>query len=206
MKRESLVIGGGVLAAIGASLCCIGPLLFVALGIGAFGMAAAFESARPYLLGAAVLALTFGFYRTYFRRESCAPGEVCATKPINRSSRAALWVASVAVLAFALAPYYVGYIAAAIVRSRPPVTVPAVAPTANSQSFSSLETITVEVEGMDCSSCEMPIKAALERTPGVRAAIVSYERGNARVEYDSNQTDVNQIRSAIDSTGFKSKR
>ncbi len=206
MKRESLVIGGGVLAAIGASLCCIGPLLFVALGIGAFGMAAAFESARPYLLGAAVLALTFGFYRTYFRRESCAPGEVCATKPINRASRAALWVASVAVLAFALAPYYVGYIAAAIVRSRPPVTVPAVAPTANSQSFSSLETITVEVEGMDCSSCEMPIKAALERTPGVRAAIVSYERGNARVEYDSNQTDVNQIRSAIDSTGFKSKR
>ena len=121
-------------------------------------------------------------------------------------SRAALWVASVAVLAFALAPYYVGYIAAAIVRSRPPVTVPAVAPTANSQSFSSLETITVEVEGMDCSSYEMPIKAALERTPGVRAAIVSYERGNARVEYDSNQTDVNQIRSAIDSTGFKSKR
>ena len=206
MKRESLVIGGGVLAAIGASLCCIGPLLFVALGIGAFGAASVFESARPYLLGAAVLALTFGFYRTYFRRESCAPGEVCATKPINRSSRAALWVASVAVLAFALASYYVGYIAAAIVRSRPPVTVPAVAPTANSQSFSSLETITVEVEGMDCSSCEMPIKAALERTPGVRAAIVSYERGNARVEYDSNQTDVNQIRSAIDSTGFKSKR
>jgi len=206
VKRESLVIGGGVLAAIGASLCCIGPLLFVALGIGAFGAASVFESARPYLLGAAVLALAFGFYRTYFRRESCAPGEVCATKPINRASRAALWVASVAVLAFALAPYYVGYIAAAIVRSRPPVTVPAVAPTANSQSFSSLETITVEVEGMDCSSCEMPIKAALERTPGVRAAIVSYERGNARVEYDSNQTDVNQIRSAIDSTGFKSKR
>ena len=206
MKRESLVIGGGVLAAIGASLCCIGPLLFVALGIGAFGAASVFESARPYLLGAAVLALAFGFYRTYFRRESCAPGEVCATKPINRASRAALWVVSVAVLVFALAPYYVGYIAAAIVRSRPPVTVPAVAPTANSQSFSSLETITVEVEGMDCSSCEMPIKAALERTPGVRAAIVSYERGNARVEYDSNQTDVNQIRSAIDSTGFKSKR
>jgi len=206
VKRESLVIGGGVLAAIGASLCCIGPLLFVALGIGAFGAASVFESARPYLLGAAVLALAFGFYRTYFRRESCAPGEVCATKPINRASRAALWVASVAVLAFALASYYVGYIAAAIVRSRPPVTVPAVAPTANSQSFSSLETITVEVEGMDCSSCEMPIKAALERTPGVRAAIVSYERGNARVEYDSNQTDVNQIRSAIDSTGFKSKR
>jgi len=206
VKRESLVIGGGVLAAIGASLCCIGPLLFVALGIGAFGAASVFESARPYLLGAAVLALAFGFYRTYFRRESRAPGEVCATKPINRASRAALWVASVAVLAFALASYYVGYIAAAIVRSRPPVTVPAVAPTANSQSFSSLETITVEVEGMDCSSCEMPIKAALERTPGVRAAIVSYERGNARVEYDSNQTDVNQIRSAIDSTGFKSKR
>ena len=205
MKRENLVTSGAIVAAFGASLCCIGPLLFVTFGVGAIGAAAAFESARPYLLGASVLALAFGFYRTYFRREACAAGEACATKPVSHMSRAVLWVASVAVLAFALSPYYVGYIAASIVRSKP-VTTPAIVKAAGDQRSTSLETVTVEVEGMDCSSCEMPIKAALERMAGVRGADVSYERGNARVEYDPKQTDVKEIKRAIDSTGYKSKR
>ena len=75
MKKENVAIGGAVLTALGASLCCVGPLLALAFGVGAFGAAAVFVSARPYLLAAAVLALAFGFYRIYFRREACAPGE-----------------------------------------------------------------------------------------------------------------------------------
>ncbi len=51
----------------------------------------------------------------------------------------------------------------------------------------------------------MPIKAAIELTPGVRSADVSYERGEARVEYDAKQTDVDQIKRAINSTGYRSK-
>lgn len=106
MKEERLAIGGAVFAAFAASLCCIAPLLFVVFGLGAFRAAAAFETARPFLLGAAALLLAFGFYRAYFRREEdCAPGEACATKTINRVSRVGLWLASLAAIAFALAPY-----------------------------------------------------------------------------------------------------
>jgi len=209
MKEEKLAMGGAVIAALAASLCCIGPLLFVGLGLGAFGAAAAFESARPYLLGATVLLLAFGFYRAYFRREAaCSPGEACATKPVSRASRAGLWIASVAVLAFALSPYYIGYIAVAFVRSQPPVTQtsPAAVPAPEGGAAqAAMESVTVQVEGMDCSSCEMPIRAALERTAGVRSADVSYQRGNAQVQYDPRQTDISQIRRAIDSTGYKAK-
>ncbi len=208
MREERLAIGGAIITAFVASLCCIGPLLFVVLGLGAFGAAAAFETARPYLLGLAVLILAFGFYRAYFRRaEACAPGEACATKPVNKASRVGLWIASIAVLAFALSPYYVGYISAAIIRRQPPVAAtPSVAPAAdNSVSQSNLQTVTVQVEGMDCVSCEMPIKAALERVPGVRSSDVSYKRGDARVEFDPKQTSVEQIKRAISSTGYKAK-
>jgi len=203
MKEEALMTGGAVVAAGAASLCCVGPVLFAALGLGAFGAAAVFESMRPYLLGGAVLLLAFGFYSVYFRRQTvCEPGEACATKPLKRAGRAGLWIASVAVLAFALAPYYVGNIAAALARSQPPMTT---APDAAPAAEVDLETVTVRVEGMDCTSCEMPIKAALERVPGVHSADVSYKRGDVRVEYDTRQTDVNQIRRAIDSTGYKAK-
>ncbi len=81
---EKMFLGGAIVAAIAASLCCILPVLAVAFGLGAFGMATIFESLRPYLLVVVVLALAFGFYQTYVRREKCGEGEMCATKPIGR--------------------------------------------------------------------------------------------------------------------------
>jgi len=202
MKKENIVLGGGMAAALAASLCCIGPVLFALLGLGAFGASSVFLSLRPYLLPVAVLALAFGFYRAYFRREACALGEACTTTPMSRISRVVLWVAAAGVLAFALSPYYVGYIAAAFTRSAQPA--PTAAPAISTQT-STLETVTIEVTGMDCQSCEVPIKAALTNTQGVRSSDVNFERGNARVQYDPHQTDVNQIRRAIDSTGYKTR-
>jgi mercuric ion transport protein len=109
MKEKSLTIGGALIAVIAASLCCVGPVLFALLGHGAFGAASLFEAARPYLPGGALLLLSVGFYWTYFRREpACRPGEACAKRPVNRLGQAGLWITSVAVLAFALAPYTSG--------------------------------------------------------------------------------------------------
>ncbi|MBL8170131.1 MAG: cation transporter [Acidobacteria bacterium] len=198
MKSEKLALGGAMAAAFGAALCCIGPVLFALLGLGAFSAASVFQSLRPYLLAVAVLALAFGFYRVYFRREECAPGAACATKPVSKVNRAALWVALFVVTAFALSPYYIGYIATAVARQQQ------TAPGASAQS-GLLETVTVAVEGMTCESCEVPIKAALDKTPGVRSAEVSFKQGTARIQYDPAQTNLDKIKSAVNSTGYKAK-
>lgn len=207
MKEKSLAVGGAVIAAIAASLCCIGPVLFAVLGLGAFGAASVFEAARPYLLSGAVLLLAIGFYWTYFRRgTACAPGEACATKPVSRIGRLGLWIASVAVLAFALAPYYIGHIASALSRRQPPAATWAAIPSDRSAtSQSNLETVVLAVDGMDCAACEIPIRDALAHTAGVRSTDVSYKRGDAHVEYDPKKTSVDDIRRAIDSTGYKAK-
>lgn len=213
MKEERLAIGGAVLAAIGTSLCCFGPLLFVVLGLGAFGAAAAFETARPYLLSAAVLLLGFGFYRVYFRRQpTCGPGEVCEAKPVSRASRIGLWIGTIAVLAFALSPYYAGHLASVIARRQQAArTTPATSQTLEipNQNVGSqaavIETVTVKVEGMTCTACEVPIRDALSRSEGVVSADVSHERGDARVKYDPTKTNVDQIKRAINSTGYKAK-
>ncbi len=202
--KDKVALGGSVAAAIAASLCCIGPLLAVLLGVGTFSAAAVFAVIRPYLLGVAGLLLAIGFYRAYFRRQECAPGETCATKPINRASRAGLWIVSALVLAFALSPYYLGYITARITQARQPApTMPATLAITDGSSQAGLEKITVRVEGMTCTSCEDHIREALKQPPGVRAIEVSYKRGDARIEYDPKQIKPEQIRRAIDATGYK---
>ena len=199
MRSERLAVGGAVTAALAASVCCIGPLLFVLLGLGAFGAAAAFDAARPYLLGAAVLFLAFGFYRTYFRRAAtCAPGEACAVKPVNRAGRAGLWIAAVAVLAFALSPYYAGALARRVTTRQ---VTPEAAPAASAPQPATARA-NFKVRGMTCAGCETTIKLALEKTPGVRNSEVSYDRGEAVVEYDPAVTTPEKLREAISQTGY----
>lgn len=220
MIKERSLVGGAVVAAFLASLCCIGPLLFVLLGVSAFGAASYFEKARPFLMGGSVLLLALAFYWVYFRRReaTCAPGEACSTRAVSRASRIGLWVASLAVLAFAALPYFAGPLAAKIGEKKPASEQAAqteqdaccVARTPGSTAAplkptAGMETATFKVEGMTCVSCETTIKLALERTPGVRRAEVSYDRSEAVVEYDPHKTTPAALRDAINSTGYTVK-
>lgn len=207
MKEEKIITGGAVVAAIAASLCCVGPLLFALLGLGAFGAASVFESGRPYLLAFAVLAVSFGFYRSYFQKESCAPGEACATKPANRFNRIFLWAASFAVLTFALSPYFAGAIATSLSKTSVTAEQPKVpaeqvqnaAPVAQEDT-----TTTLKIKGMTCAGCETTIQLVLEKVPGVRSASASYERSEAVVKYDPSAVTPGQLAQAVnEQTDYK---
>lgn len=67
MRRTLLAGTGGVVAAFLGSLCCVGPLAFVALGVGA-GLASTFEPLRPIFGVLMVAMLGLGFYTVYGRR------------------------------------------------------------------------------------------------------------------------------------------
>jgi mercuric ion transport protein len=85
---------GGIAAAFLAALCCVGPLLFVAFGVGA-GLAGTFEPLRPLFGGVMVAAFALGFYTVYgskSTRPAVAAG-TCAA-PLSRTrDRLILWVA-----------------------------------------------------------------------------------------------------------------
>ncbi len=65
------------------------------------------------------------------------------------------------------------------------------------------ERVVVAIEGMHCGGCASGIKAMLKRTPGVVSAEVSYEAGEANVEYDSTNTSREKIVEAITNMGYK---
>ncbi len=109
MERTTLLSNfGAVGAGLASALCCVGPILYVSLGVGA-GLASTFEPLRPWFLGGAALFLGLGFYGAYVHPpRSCEEGGVCETETEARRKRtrqrAMLWASTGLVLLFATFP------------------------------------------------------------------------------------------------------
>lgn len=98
----------GLAAAIGASSCCVLPLVLFALGVsGAWiGNVTVLAPYQPYFVVAAVAFLGVGFFRVYRRpRTACAEGETCARPGSTRLVKIALWAATVLVAIAVAFPY-----------------------------------------------------------------------------------------------------
>jgi mercuric ion transport protein len=109
---ESSSIAAGVVAALGASSCCVLPFVLVALGLsGAWiSQLRALESFFPAFLLAALVAFGFAFYRLYLKPAACAPDAACASPGVRRRQRVAFWVTLVISHALVLSPYYAPYL------------------------------------------------------------------------------------------------
>lgn len=96
------------LAAIGASLCCIGPLVLVSLGItGAWmGSLTALEPYRPVFVVITLVFLFMAFRKLYIVPRKCAPGDSCAIPSTLHNQRIIFWVVTVLVIALITFPYY----------------------------------------------------------------------------------------------------
>jgi mercuric ion transport protein len=106
-KRGLLFSLTAVPAAFLASLCCVGPIAFVTLGVGA-GLASRFEPLRPVFSVLTLALLALGFYTVYGSNgaaepesgpnAACGPDGACV-RPRNRSKeKALLWAATVIAL------------------------------------------------------------------------------------------------------------
>lgn len=198
--KDKIALGGSLLAAIAASLCCIGPLVAVVMGAGAFGAAAVFEAVRPYLLGLTGLLLASAFYLVYRKREAQCEDGLCNVQGASRASKVMLWLTTVGVIAFVLFPYYSGALLKAHTQDKPP----AARLNTSAHAANSIKAVTVvSVSGMTCDSCAHQVHSALAKVPGVKSADVSYEQGRAAVIYDPSATSPDVIRSAIDASGYK---
>ena len=103
--RGALGIGG--LAAILASICCLGPLVLVTIGVsGAWiGNLTMLEPYRPIFIGAALVALFFAYRRIFRPVQACKPEEVCAV-PQVKTAQKIIFVIVAALTGIALAfPY-----------------------------------------------------------------------------------------------------
>jgi len=193
MNEKALTVGSG-LAAFGASLCCLGPLVLGGLGFGAV-LVSTFAPLRPYFLALSGALLGLGFYFAYRKPKAgqACEGEVCL--PDSRGRRLAkplLWLGTLAVAALALFPVYGA-------RLVPTATVAAPAPAA------ALETTELKIGGMTCEACAGVVHNNLVAVPGVAEAQVDFPTGRARVKYNPAQTDTTKLIEAVNAAGYKAE-
>jgi len=83
-----------VLAAFGATACCVLPLLLVSVGAGGAWLASlrALERWQPLFALAAFACVAFAFHQLYVVPRRCAPGEACALPAVLRRQRVVFWL------------------------------------------------------------------------------------------------------------------
>ncbi len=107
---------GGLLAAFLASICCIGPVVFAALGVGVgatgfladtAGVLKALLPYRPVFVGLAALLIGVSFYLAY-RKPAIghAACQTCVSVSGARPNRLLLWIIAGLAAALVLAPYW----------------------------------------------------------------------------------------------------
>lgn len=103
--KGSLV--ASVLAGIGASLCCVGPLALLGLGIGGAWISnlTALEPIRPVFIGLTLLFLALAFRRLYLMPQVCAPGTECADPGVVKRQRLLFWPIAVALIGLMSVPW-----------------------------------------------------------------------------------------------------
>ena len=109
---ESSSIAAGVIAALGASSCCLAPLLLVSVGLGGAWVTQLRELERffPVFIAVAVAAFGFAFYRLYFCPAQCGPETACARPDVRGRQRIAFWFTLVVAHLLVLSPYYATYL------------------------------------------------------------------------------------------------
>ena len=191
MKKNgsSWILTGGVFAGLAASLCCIGPLLSLSLGLGSFAASAWFAQWRPVLLVITFVLLGLAWRLTYRRPKADCIDGTCAQPP-GKAVHVSLWLGTLVAVASAVYPWL-----PAVARTRATVAV-----ATGAQKFSVL------IPTMDCPPCATGIEASLRRTPGVLQASVDYETKKAELVFDPAVTDRAKLLVFIDRTGFPADR
>src|SRR6266480_713814 len=174
----------GILSAVLGSICCVGPLLLIALGLGT--SAAIIGRYHWIFVGAAIVVLVWAWTKHFREKAQCA----CEHRAMygRRISLLTLIVASVIVVAFAALN-----ISSYAFPGSP-------APVSQSPTF---QRIVIPVEGMSCATCEVAVRHALKRIDGVKSAHVSVATKTATVDYDAAKTNTEQLVAAINSTGYR---
>ena len=182
----------GLFAAIAASSCCIPPVIALIAGVGGSASALSWmEPFRPYLIGLAAVAIGYAWYNYYKLKNT----DDCDCE-IDEKPR---W--------FQTKGFLIGITLFAAISISFPYYSHIFYPNNEKEvvivNQSNIQTVNFDVEGMTCASCELHVTHAVNELEGIVNVAASFEKANAKVEFDNTKTTKEDIEKAINSTGYK---
>jgi mercuric ion transport protein len=105
--NAKMALAGGVLAGIGASACCVGPLLLLSVGIGGawIGRLTALEPYRPVFIALTILFLGLAFWKLYLVPQSCTLEDNCVADRTRNVQRILFWILAPITLGLVASPW-----------------------------------------------------------------------------------------------------
>lgn len=196
--RSKAVTSVGLLAAIAASLCCITPILAVLAGVsGAASSLSWLTPARPYLIGLAIVALGFAWYKSLSIKQNaiCVPDGACVIPTTSfLASKKFLTIITLTAIILMAFPLY-----AKIFYSTAAATSTTIAIVNNKQQVEFI------IKGMSCAACELEVDNEVSKVNGVIGYKTSYASGSSLVTFDTSKAKISAIESAINNTGYTVK-
>lgn len=191
MKKDKKLMWTSILTAVGASLCCITPVL--ALISGASGIASTFswlEPLRPYLIGITIIVLGFAWYQKLKPKNEIDCECETDEKPKFLQSKTFLGLVTGFAFIMLAFPYYGS----------------AFYPETEKEIIivdrANIQKINIGIDGLTCTSCEEHVNHSVNQLDGILNINSSFEKGNAIIEFDKSITTTGEIELAINSTGY----
>jgi len=183
MKAKGL----GIISAMTASVCCLGPFVLILAGLGGLGIGALIGKYHWYFILTAALLLGIA-WRSYFKEKKSCAAKLCEMEG-KKMTRAVLTLATAVVLTFAGLNLYT-YAKGGSVED------------VSGQGVQ----LSIPVEGMSCFTCETAVQSAVKKLPGIYDVKASAKEKTAWVSYDPGKTSLDHIIAAINETGFKAQK
>jgi copper ion binding protein len=181
----------GLLAAIAASSCCIPPVIALIAGVGGSASALSWmEPFRPYLISIAAVAIGYAWYDYLKPKKADDCCEIDAKPKWFQTKGFLIGITLFAAISISF-PYY-SHIFYPVNKKEVVIV-----------NQSNIQTVNFDVKGMTCASCEQHITHAVNELEGIVNVNASYEKANAKVEFDNSKTTKEDIEKAINSTGYK---
>lgn len=110
-EKKSWTNKGAVLAAIGASVCCVGPLLLLSLGVSGAWISSlsAFEPVRPVFIVLTLVFIGLSYRKLYLIPNNCDENKNCASLNSQKKQKLTFWVGSTLILLLLAFPWYAPY-------------------------------------------------------------------------------------------------
>ena len=186
-------LGGALLAALAASVCCIGPLVLLALGVGGAWASSlrVVEPYRPIFIVVTLAFLGFAFYRAYRTpaTAACSADGSCVVPRSHRLNRIALWVMTPIILALVAFPYIAPHLLAGQTVQK------------GGNAMNTQEAV-LTIENMTCGSCAAAARQSLVRLDGVKDANVTVDPPQAVVTYDPTKISPDALAKATAAAGY----
>jgi copper chaperone CopZ len=163
----------GILGAFAATLCCVGPLVPILLGLGGATALFGLDRYKPWFIGLGLLILALASWFAVRKQNRC-----CAVKSTARNVKTVATIFGIGIGAYLLLQFAVVPALSSIASSQ------VAAAHGNANRVAGGQEVKLKIDGMTCAGCAVGVESAFLEIPGVSSAKVDWKTGEATVRID----------------------